>query len=82
MKSIKTLLLVGGIFSMTLVSCKKDLTCECTENYEGASTSWSKFYSDTVITYSKKKGEEACDELDGEMQTYGTESYWLDCELK
>jgi len=82
MKHLYTKLLLGGLFLLMLISCKKDYTCECTEYYEGASSSWSKFYADTVITYSHKKAIEACDALDGIPQTVSTETYWLDCELK
>lgn len=71
-----------GSFCLFLSACKRDYSCECTEYYEGADTSWSKFHADTVLTYKKKEVDEACDALDGEKQTYFTESYWLDCEVK
>ncbi len=74
--------MTGIIFCLSLVSCKKNYTCVCTEYYEGASISWNKYYGETVIKVSKKNAEQACDDMEGESQTVATETYWLDCELK
>ena len=82
MKNMKIIIITGIIVCSSLVSCKKDYTCECNEYYEGASTTWNKYYGETIINATEKKAEQECNDMEGEPQTVATETYWLDCELK
>ncbi len=52
---MKKFIAIAALGVLTLASCKKDYTCECTSTVFGISAS-----SSTVITDTKKKAEEAC----------------------
>ena len=79
---IATSLIFAVLLAGAFISCKKNHTCTCTEHYEGADSSWTQMYGDTIFKASEKKAEDLCNGLDGEPQTILTETYWLDCELK
>lgn len=81
---MKRILFVGGLVAaFLLVSCKKTYVCVCTEFYNGADTSWTDVRGEREFEYRKEKDAAAeCDKLDGETQTYMTEEYGLNCELK
>lgn len=61
--------MVFAFFAMTLVSCKKDYTCEC--------KSGSTVVSTTTINDTKSKAKTACDVNDASL--FG---YEVDCEIK
>lgn len=81
---MKRIVLVSGIAALVLLtSCKKTYVCICTEFYNGADTSWTDVRGEREFEYRKEKDAAAeCDKLDGQTQTYLTESYGLNCELK
>lgn len=81
---MKKLLFVCSIASVAfLFSCKKTHVCVCTEFYNGSDTSWTEVRGEREFEYRKEKNAvEECDKLDGETQTYLTEEYGLNCELK
>ncbi|MFK7783985.1 MAG: hypothetical protein AB8B56_02655 [Crocinitomicaceae bacterium] len=53
---MKKVLFVGAFALLSLASCKKDYTCECTTSVAGISTSASATINDT-----KSNAEEACE---------------------
>jgi len=80
---MKQIIIVGlCLLTFSIVACKKDRTCICTEFYDGASTSWTEERDTIFIKMSKKEANEKCNGLDGETQVIFTETYGLDCELK
>jgi len=53
---MKKVLLVAAVASLSMVSCKKDYTCECTVSTAGNSVT-----STTVINDTKKNATDACE---------------------
>jgi len=73
MKKFTLLLVFAAMGLVTLSSCSKEHTCECTtSNFGGGQTT-----TKTVITDSKKKAQEECDKMDS--QSTGTTT---ECEIK
>lgn len=54
---MKKSLLVAAVACLTLASCKKNYTCECTFTNGGTTTTTS-----VTIKETKKKAKEACDQ--------------------
>lgn len=74
---MKNLLLVAAVlFTVSLVSCKKDHTCECVTTIDGTSTTTS-----TTINDKKSDAEEACNALDSSTELLGITTT-VECELK
>lgn len=74
---MKKLFILGiAVAGLTLVSCKKERTCECTTTTAGISATVS-----TTIKDTKKNAEEACDALNSSTSLGGVTSETV-CELK
>ena len=71
----KTIFIAGSLALLTLASCKKDYTCECTTTTGGVSTSAS-----TVIKDKKSKAEEACNAGDASVSNFGI-AVTTECEI-
>ena len=77
---MKKILLVAAVACMTMVSCKKDYTCEC-ETETGISGSTTK--TTTTYTFKDKKAgaETSCDALDYDT-SIGTAIAKNSCSIK
>jgi hypothetical protein len=53
---MKKVLFVAALGMLTLASCKKDYTCECTTSYGGLSST-----ATTTINATKKDAKTACE---------------------
>jgi len=78
-----TILLSGAVLLMatSLMSCKKDYTCECTRTRTSGSTTVSTKESVTVYKENRKRAGERCND----NESTGTDllgSYTIDCEIK
>jgi hypothetical protein len=78
-----TLLLSGALLLMatSLMSCKKDYTCECTKTHTNGTTTVSSKESVTVFKDNKKRALERCND----KESSGTDllgSYSIDCQIK
>jgi hypothetical protein len=79
----KSILLAAAIIlTTTTVACKRKRNCICTKHYIGYDTTWTSVHGDTIFKDGKKDARALCDGLDGEVMTFLTETYWLDCELE
>lgn len=67
---------------VTVVGCKRKRNCICTKHYIGYDTTWTAFHGDTIFKDGKKDARALCDGLDGEVMTFLTETYWLECQLE
>ncbi len=67
---MKKVILFGGLTLLTLASCKKDWTCECTSSAGGSS-------STTIADKTKSDAKADCDGGDGSAL-----GITVDCELK
>lgn len=78
-----TILLSGAMLIMasSLMSCKKDYTCECTKTRTNGSTTVSSKESVTIFKDNKKRATEKCND----NESNGSDvlgSYSIDCEIK
>jgi len=64
-----------------VTSCGKDVTCECSETYTGASNNWTDSFDTLLVDVKKSDGESKCNELD-ESTTLFSETYEVNCEVK
>ncbi len=67
---MKKIILLSGLTILTLASCKKDWTCECTSSIGGSS-------STTIGDKTKSDAKAECD--NGDASALGVT---VDCELK
>ncbi len=79
----KTILLAGVVLlaAASMVSCKKDYTCQCSKTYTSGSGTTTQKYS--VYTYkdSRKRANDRCNAND----TQGTDlggNYTVNCEIQ
>ena len=77
---MKKVLLVAAVACMTMVSCKKEYTCECIME-EGESGSTTKETTTTVITAKKSEAETICNAGDYNF-TFGTDIDKAECSIK
>lgn len=78
-----TILLSGAMLFMatSLMSCKKDYTCECTKTRTDGSNTISTKESVTVFKDNKKRATEKCND----MESNGSDlagTYSIDCQIK
>jgi hypothetical protein len=81
---MKNSILVTGaviIMAATMMSCKKDYTCECTKTRTDGSSSVSTKESVTVFKDNKKRATERCNDMESSgSDLLGT--YSIDCQIK
>ncbi|WP_317897456.1 hypothetical protein [Aurantibacillus circumpalustris] len=77
---MKKILLIAAVASMTMVSCKKDYTCECITE-EGESGSTVKTTTTSVINAKKADAEIICNAGDYNFN-FGTEIDKSECSIK
>ncbi|WP_317897457.1 hypothetical protein [Aurantibacillus circumpalustris] len=77
---MKKILLVAAVACMTMVSCKKDYTCECVYEY-GQSGATTKTTTTSVINAKKADAETACNAGDYDL-TIGNTVSKTECSIK
>ena len=79
----KTILFLGAVIftATTMVSCKKDYTCQCTKTY--TSGSGSSTNNDSVYTYTdtRKRAEDRCNENTATGSDLGG-NYSINCAIE
>ena len=78
MKKFAPIAIIALFGALTLVSCKKKWTCECTVTTNGVSVTDSE--TDTQKR-SKKDAKALCEKNNGSFTTAGVTSTW-ECKLK
>lgn len=73
---MKKIILITAITAITLVSCKRDYTCECKVTTLGITTTGS-----TTIHDTKKNATKKCDEGDASTTVFGITST-AECSIK
>lgn len=81
MKSIT--LLVGALLlaGTSLVSCKKDYTCECSKTYTSGSGTSTQDYSVYTYKENRKRAEDRCNENTKTGSDLGGD-YSINCQIK
>lgn len=74
---MKKTFLFAAFALVTLASCKKEYTCECTSSISGVSATTS---SSTTIKDTKKNAEATCNEGDATSSALGITTT-VECEL-
>lgn len=74
---VSTALLVG----ITMSSCKKDYSCECTKTYTNGTTTVSSKESIRIYKDNKKRATERCNDNESSGTDLGGR-YSIDCEIK
>jgi hypothetical protein len=79
----KTILFAGALLfaATSMVSCKKDYTCECSKTYTSGSGSSTSNYS--VYTYrdSRKRAEDRCNANEATGSDLGG-NYSINCQIQ
>jgi hypothetical protein len=77
-----TILLAGAfLFATTMVSCKKNYTCQCTKTYTTGSGSSTQNYSVYTYNDSRKRAEDRCNANDATgADLYG--DYSVNCSIQ
>ena len=75
---MKKVLLIAAVAGLSMVSCKKKYTCECTTTYNGTTTTSSGTSSEKM---KKKDAEAECNKGDASITINGQTSS-TECSLK
>ena len=81
---MKNVVLLSGtmlIVATSLMSCKKDYSCECTKTYTSGNTSISQKQSVIVYKETKKRATQRC----SDNESSGTDlagNYTVNCDIK
>lgn len=73
---MKKVLLVAAVAGLSMVSCKKDYTCECTVSAAGVSQTTS-----TVMNDTKKNATDACEAMNSSTTVLGM-TQTVKCAIK
>lgn len=78
-----TTLFIGALLlaGTTLVSCKKDYTCECSKTYTSGSGTSTHDYSVYTYKENRKRAEDRCNENTKTGTDFGG-AYSINCQIK
>lgn len=78
-----TILLVGALLfaATSMVSCKKDYTCQCSKTYTSGSGTTTQNYSIYTYKDNRKRAEDRCNDNTATGTDLGG-NYSINCEIK
>lgn len=76
-----TIIAIAALFTLSLASCKKDYSCECTKTRTDGSTTLTTEDGNYKFKDTRTRAESRCNDEEG-SGTDGFGSYTRDCQIK